>query len=127
MDLFDVVETAILERVEMLVWLKSYGKRGKDSTHYHTILQELRDMNPPKKLVKMHQLVVSAIEDQQAFLAIWKSKGFGSKVNLSRHPKVRSASRKLQGAYKILINIYPNEDQHNKQSFFDYLCALDFI
>ena len=43
------------------------------------------------------------------------------------HYKVRSSSANLQGAYSDLMRLYSSENATNKQAFFDYLCALDFI
>lgn len=62
--------------------------------------------------------------DQQAFLLELERKQTDWNMD---HPKVRSASGKLLGAYGNLMRMYPNEDGTNRQAFFDYLCALDFI
>jgi hypothetical protein len=43
------------------------------------------------------------------------------------HSKVRSSSANLQGAYGDLMRLFPSENATNKQAFYDYLCALDFI
>ena len=43
------------------------------------------------------------------------------------HSLVRSSSNQLIQAYDYLMQSYPQESPHNRQAFFDHLCALDFI
>ena len=43
------------------------------------------------------------------------------------HSLVRSSSSKLIQAYNHLMQSYPKESPHNRQAFFDHLCALDFL
>ena len=40
---------------------------------------------------------------------------------------MRSASRALQAAYGQLMSLYSNETLTNKDAFYDYHCALDFL
>lgn len=43
------------------------------------------------------------------------------------HAKIRAASAQLHQAYTTLMKLFPEENAHNKQAFYDYLCALDMV
>ena len=85
----------------------------------------------PANLSAYHRQLRQALTDQRAFFAEWLSQGqrfqYGSPNKLGSHPKVRSASTALRAAYGILVQQYPSEDKNNRDAFFDYHCALDFI
>ena len=49
------------------------------------------------------------------------------RAELASTPDVSQASRKLQGAYGALMKSFPGESPKHKQSFYDYLCALDYL
>jgi len=51
----------------------------------------------------------------------------GSNAKASRNQLIQSSHQHLLAAYGVLMHSYPEETKHNKQAFFDYLCALDFI
>ena len=40
---------------------------------------------------------------------------------------VHRASALLHQAYAELMQLYPGEATHNRDAFYDYLCALDFL
>jgi hypothetical protein len=40
---------------------------------------------------------------------------------------VQTASARLHEAYAELMRLYPGEGTHNRDAFFDYLCALDYL
>ncbi len=110
----------------MLSWLTTNGLKGRKSINYDKILNNLKSLDVPSSLVKVHRLVIEAIEHQRNFLEEWQ-KDPKKKRNFAADPKVRSANKKLIHAYQKLMALYSNERPHNKQAFFDYLCALDFI
>lgn len=70
-----------------------------------------------------------AFSSERQYFVDWKSQGdrfaFGQQVG--DHPGVRAASANLRAAYDELMSKYPNESQTNKDAFFDYHCALDFL
>jgi hypothetical protein len=43
------------------------------------------------------------------------------------HAGARHASDALRAAYNELMARYPNEGPTNRDAFFDYHCALDFL
>ena len=46
---------------------------------------------------------------------------------IDQNPAARKASGELRAAYEELMSKYPQEGQTNKDAFFDYHCALDFM
>lgn len=124
-QLFSLIDHAIVERVEMLIWLQSRGKRGAMAQDYDGILRQLNGLTNPSRLKNVHQLVVEAIKEQRAALQEWRKTALPE--SFTRHPLVARSSGKLRRAYSELLQLFPREGQHNKEAFFDYLCALDFI
>jgi len=125
-EFLHLVDLAMAQRVEMLLWLSTNGQGGSEDNNYAQILDDLESLDIPSALKKVHRLVVEAIEQQRSFLEEWQ-KNPRKKRNFVTDPKVRGASQKLRSAYSQLMSLYPHEEQHNKKAFFDYLCALDFI
>lgn len=121
--LFTLVDLAVVERVDMLSALRQKQPVGKDD--YDAVLGQLGTVPVPSRLRGVHQLVVSAIMEQRAALAQWRNGG--PPEQLGGHALVVSSSTKLRQAYGELMQLFPEENGHNKAAFFDYLCALDFI
>lgn len=126
-EFYELVDLAIVNRVDMLIYLLNDGRQGSVASDYGKILRRLEMLSVPKKLVKAHSLVVLAIKDQRDFLFNWKTKRMGRDVNVASDSTVRRANKNLIAAYNLFMKAYPKEGNHNKQAFFDYLCALDFI
>ena len=42
-------------------------------------------------------------------------------------PSIRQASEELQRLYADLLSRYGTEHPHNREAFYQYLCALDFL
>jgi hypothetical protein len=91
----------------------------------------LQSYEPPANLSGYHKQLVKALAEQRAFFEEWSARGkqfqYGTPHGLAAHPKVQGASNALKAAYGILMQIYSGENEHNKQAFFDYHCALDFL
>ena len=115
--LFNAIDQAIVAKVS--------SRRGSPVAEaYAPVWKAWEELNPPGALRGTQDQVKAAIVEQQAFLLEIERKQTGWNMN---HPKVRSASGKLHAAYGDLMRMYPNENTTNRQAFFDYLCALDFI
>jgi hypothetical protein len=91
----------------------------------------LQSSAPPANLSGYHKHLVKALSDQRAYFEEWSARGeqfqYGTPQRLASHPKVQGASNALREAYGILMQIYSGESEHNRQAFFDYHCALDFL
>ena len=82
------------------------------------------ELSPPTSLKATQEKIKTAIADQQAYLLEIERRQ--SSWNLG-HAKVRSSSANLQAAYGDLMRLFSVENATNKQAFYDYLCALDFL
>ncbi len=120
---FALVDKAIKSRVDVLQWVKSKGGNAENPSSHQLILAKLEALQPPVPLEHYHHLLIQAIGAQNQYL---KGLSPGSPIELS-DSHVQSAHQSLSEAYMVLMNTYPNESSHNKDAFFDYLCAVDFI
>ncbi len=125
-EVFRLTDLATVERVDMLIWLHTNGQKGRGAKNYSNILNRLNEINAPVSLVNFHKLIIESIEEQRKTLYKWENSSFDY-PKLQNEKLVRSSSAKLKRAYSILMKKYPKEGNHNKQAFFDHLCALDFI
>ena len=136
---FKLVDLAVVERVQTLIRFQTDGGRGVPFQHYqvqiNNLLFQFRAMRvPTRQLENIHKLVIEAIEEQRGYFEMWheaidQGKPFKFKLTDSgpRHPLITSSHKKLIQSYNQLMRLFPKENQHNRQAFFDHLCALDFI
>ena len=132
MSLFELTDIAVVMRVELESGLL-YGKNidiGQYLGIYERILQELETLQTPERLQKVPVFITDALRDQIVFLKEWYSADVDMKDSYRKYQQnelVRAANRSLVMAYKELLTRLPHETRYNKQSFFNHLCALDFI
>ena len=95
------------------------------------LISYLQNTEAPASLSGYQAHLLKALADQRSFFEEWQTQGqqfqYGSPQALGTHPKVQSASTALREAYGILMETYPGEGNGNKEAFFDYHCALDFL
>jgi len=114
---FSAIDQAIVAKVS--------ARRGATVAQaFAPVWRAWAELSPPASLKATQERVKSAIADQQAYLL--EIERGQSSWNLG-HAKVRSSSANLQTAYGDLMRLYPGENATNKQAFYDYLCALDFL
>jgi len=128
--IFQVLDQAVAVRV---AGQQNFGNHSFDSPdidgEYERLLTYARSMPVPAALKSYHSKVLDALAGERQFFADWKAArdGFGFGGNVGDHPGVRRASAELRAAYGELMAKYPQEGQTNKDAFFDYHCALDFL
>ena len=129
---FATIDQAILLRVTTY---QNYS-RGRTAdplaiSRMDRLLVFLRSVDPPPLLKTYHKRIEQAVSDQRAFFEDWRTQGseftYARGAGLGSHPKVASSSSALKEAYGILMQSYPAENEHNREAFFDYHCALDFL
>lgn len=134
--LFFVTDLSFRERMVML----QYFNAGTNQKYIDTYNKEIANLlgsfmlvEPPNNALKeVEALVIGAIDGQREFFNIWH-RLHGTKQyiylqsNMASHKYVQSSHRKLLQAYTVLKEHYPNEISHNQTSFYDHLCALDFL
>ena len=127
---FEVLDQAVRVRV---AGQQAFSSQQFDSANidveFDRLITFVRAMPAPKKLDSYHQNILSALSSQRQFFDDWKSQGdrFAFVQQVGNHPGVRASSASLRAAYNELMSKYPNESQTNKDAFFDYHCALDFL
>lgn len=128
--MFQLEDEAVAARVS---GLKKYSQQQFDDasldSDFDQLITFVRGAAPPKSLATYHSHILEALIAQQQFFREWKAAGeqFTYAQQITNHPGVRKASGELKAAYDELMAKYPQEGQPNKDAFFDYHCALDFI
>ena len=117
-EFFWLADMGIVVRVEAL---KGYDSPDETAARYEKLEAKFQALVPPGRLKKIYDLVCAAVKDQRAFFAL------SPRPDIRGHRLIKSSSGKLHQAYGELMKLYPKEGQNNKQAFFDYLCALDFV
>lgn len=126
MALFEITDAGVVERVSTQRTIQGGPGRAPRHSNYDAILQALASLDTPEKLLPVEGLIFDAIVEQRRYLKQWRESGSPHFFDRGA-PLVRSSHGKLIAAYKRLMMLYNRESQHNKQAFFDHLCALDFI
>jgi hypothetical protein len=128
--MFTLEDEAVAARVG---GLQKYSQNQFDDSDVDSEFDQLisfaRTVVPPKSLNAYHNHVLEALIAQQQFFREWKSAGaqFAYAQRIAEHPEARKASGELKAAYQELMDKYPQEGQTNKDAFYDYHCALDFM
>ncbi len=122
---FGLLDQAVTLRVETFEQIHKQENAAELEPRYQKLLNQLEALTPPSQLKKVHQEVLSAIQEQRDFLLDLKN--HSGQQDAAQHPKVKSSSERLRKAYDTLMLRYPKETEQNKNAFFDYLCALDFV
>jgi hypothetical protein len=131
--MFEVIDRAVVARVSAY---QSFYYEGEDRAELLEGISGLASfvesrVVPPKELTGYHAQIVSALRDQEAFFTEWWREGAAFEYRtkpLSQHPLVRRGSGALRSAYGLLMSRYgAREDFRNRDAFFDYHCALDFL
>jgi len=94
---------------------------------YDALIEETRAARMAPEVVAARDQVVEALQMHRRFLASRPTGFTFPRAELASTPDVSQASRKLQGAYGALVKSFPGESPKHKQSFYDYLCALDYL
>lgn len=95
---------------------------------YDGLIADLRKEQFSAEVAPAQALIVEALQLQQRHLQSRPEGGLVFvRAQISTVPDVKEASGKLIKAYGILTRAFPGEPQRNKASFYDHLCALDFL
>ena len=128
--IFEVIDEAVAVRVAGLQnFSAGQYDRSDPVAQYDQLIGFARRMPVPRTLAAYHHKVLDGLGGQRQFFADWKSQRaqFPFAGQIGGHPGVRRASAALRSAYNELMGKYPAESSSNKDAFFDYHCALDFL
>ena len=128
--IFQVLDQAVAVRVGSL---QNYSSQRFDAFDTDAEFKELIDfvnaMPVPKTLTSYHAQILAGLTGERQFFQDWRRERdqFEYAQQIANHPGVRSSSAALRAAYSELMAKYPTENSRNKDAFFDYHCALDFL
>jgi hypothetical protein len=136
--LFELIDLAIVEKVQTWTWFQSEGRKGTSFQSYRdrvdALIAVIDDLPAPERLKSTHRLLVEAIRDQREFFAAWEEavqvslQGRNNRgAHHSRMNYLRSSSSKLHQVYDRLLKLFPNAGQQNFDAFYDHLCVLDLL
>ena len=120
--LLSLAEKAMVERVDAL---KNGARRTGYMSRIDDILWQIEQLQVPDRIQTARDHIKTAVQLHRNYFELQDDGG--SSADASRHQLIQASHRHLLAAYQQLMQTYPEETQHNKQAFFDYLCALDFI
>lgn len=128
--IFGVVDEAIAVRV---AGLQNFSQQRFDTAdvdgQFERLIWFARNMPVPARLNSYHSQILTALAADRQFFVEWKAQGasFPFAHQLAANGSVQAASAAAHAAYNELMSKYPAESQSNKDAFFDYHCALDFL
>jgi hypothetical protein len=126
---FHLIDQAI--RLRVTACQNSEFRDSQSISELDRLVEYLQNTEAPATLASYQDNLLQALTDQRAFFEEWRTEGqqfqYGSSQAIASHPRVQSASTALRAAYGILMAKYSSESNNNKEAFFDYHCALDFI
>jgi len=126
--LFSLSDEALVERMTTLAALRegSRSQLAQYEARVTLILETLRALPEPASASGLAATLGQAIEHQRAFFRT----AFASpthEVKIGTNPNVRTASNELRRLYADLMTRYGAEHPHNRDAFYQHLCALDFL
>ena len=136
--LFDLVDLAIVEKMQTWMYYQSEGKTGASYRDYRgrvdRLIADLTALKTPARLAEVQRLLTDAIREQRDFFAAWdeafsqSARGVDNReAHKTRGSLMQSSSNKLHDAYARLRALYPDADHRNLDAFYDHLCVLDML
>lgn len=136
-ELLALSDRALVQRITAMRAM-SAGKPGALATYeseVDNIVRDIEALSEPASAKGLGSILVQAIRGQQEFFRSWaRASENGQAFAVPRgaatsgvDSTIRASSGRLHQLYGELMRRYANESPENKNSFFQHLCALDFI
>ena len=128
--LFAYTDRGVVLRVQ---GMQAHGARSADGVRravagYESLIAELGKEKFSPEVAPARALIVEALQLQQRHLQSRPEGGLVfTRAQITSVREVQDASGRLLKAYNLLMRGFPGETQRNKTSFYDHLCALDFL
>lgn len=128
-QLFNLSDRGMVLRVDGLDALKraDMPRLRAIVRDYAAVLEGLRALRPTQQTRAATDLVLQAVQQHARFFEGKLASGTAAQPDASFTADVHQSSQKLRQAYSLLMAAFPDETPRNRQAFFDYLCALDFL
>ncbi len=128
--LFALSDRALVERISTMQAF--IAKDTARFSHYESsiqkIMNEIDQLPEPAAAQGLGALLKSAVSSQRSYFIEWHASLTGGQpMPQGLNPKIAAASGSLQRLYGELMRRFPQESAHNKDAFYQHLCALDFI
>ena len=128
--LFTLTDEGVVLRVEGM-----RAQRARDAAQVRSVVQrydaliaKLEGEKFAPEVARARDLIAEGVRMHRKYLASRPAGGMTFVRNeLTAAPDVTQASRKLIGAYQLLMAAFPKEAARNKTAFYDHLCALDYL
>ena len=102
--------------------IESYSKAHKQLETF------IRSKTPPESLHGYHDKLLEALGAQHEFFVEWAKNGAPfTRKDVFSHPAVSRCSQALHAAYAIIQREIAPQAANQRQAFYDYHCALDFL
>src|SRR2546422_7464575 len=134
---FVLSDQALVERVETLKALREGNRLPYEryEENIARILTGLRLLQEPASARGLVAALSRAIEHQRAFFRKWNTatavrRPFSfpaGETQTGIDPSIGKASEELRRLYADLLSRYGTEHPHNREAFYQHLCALDFL
>jgi hypothetical protein len=128
--LFGLTDRGVVLRVQ---GMKAHAA-GDEATlkrvvnQYDALIADLKREGLSTEIEPARTLIVEALRLQQRHFVSRPAGGLVFvRSEIAGIPDVRQSSGKLHKAYGELKRAFPGETPRNRTSFFDHLCALDFL
>jgi hypothetical protein len=128
--LFGHTDRGVVLRVQ---GMRAHGARDEASLkrvvgQYDALIADLEREDLSAEVRPARALVVEALRMHQRHFSSRPAGGLTFvRGQIGSVPDVRQSSGKLHKAYGELMRAFPGETPRNRTSFFDHLCALDFL
>lgn len=101
------------------------GDPADEDSNYEAILESIKGLPSPGRLLSAEALIYHAIDEQRRYLEGWRRSGEPGFYN-PEAPLVLSSHEKLSAARRKLLEALDKESMHNRRALSDHLTALDF-
>jgi len=128
--IFDALDQATAVRVSGLKnYASGHFEYSDPDSEFQQLIDFVQRLTPPATLEPYHKDILEALAAERQFFVDWKAQGdhFANANSIQNHPGVQRSDQALHSAYSELMSRFPAEAQANKEAFFDYHCALDFL
>lgn len=121
--LFSLSDRALVARIETMQAFsrQEFESMVKYEREVDTVLLALRALEGSGETKELGALLAEAVESQRRYFRSWRDKRTQGDEEF-----IRSSSAPLHRLYNELITRFPSETEHNKNAFYQHLCALDF-
>lgn len=126
--LFKIVDEGVVARFSAFQKLYYAHPAPGAISSYKTVISKLLRLSVSIKVRPVKEKIISSMKHQVQYLESWSREI--TKKAIPFNPgdsNVQNATRTLKTSYSDLMSLFPSESEHNKQAFFDHLCALDFL